>query len=165
MKVTHHAPGCTYARFWTFAGGQQVRPCSCGATSVEMGLTDDYLTALTTAEGLTDLETTLVAEVIVLREEMRTMHKSVVHDCCVAVQQVQRLADTIEKEIAPIVGDKPTVVDRIRAALVIEYPTAVVSASGDMFIGPPLAAWVEEPTPDLGYSLLPPPQSLEGEVR
>jgi len=30
------------------------------------------------------------------------------------------LADTIEKEIAPIVGDKPTVVDRIRAALVVD---------------------------------------------
>jgi hypothetical protein len=48
------------------------------------------------------------------------MFRSVVHECCVAVAQVNALVDTIEKEIAPIVGDKPTVVDRIRAALVVD---------------------------------------------
>lgn len=56
-----------------------------------------------------------------LREQMSTMHPSVVHDCCVIVQQVTALADTIEAEIAPFTkpGDR-TVADRIREALVVK---------------------------------------------
>lgn len=52
---------------------------------------------------------------------IEVMHPSVVHDCCVAVEQVRKLADTIEAEIAPFTkpGDR-TVADRIRAALVVK---------------------------------------------
>jgi hypothetical protein len=57
----------------------------------------------------------LVDEIKRLREEMRTMHKSVVHDCCVAVQQVTALCDASKDDAYSVVA-----VRRVRKALVVE---------------------------------------------
>jgi hypothetical protein len=148
--VKTHEPGCTAGSSWTFARGVEYHPCSCGAPDIPLdypvlverlrksddspdksGWTTEAANAIESlmaerdesdavANRSLDREAERANENRNLREEMRTMHKSVVHDCCVMVQQVIVLADTIEKEIAPIVGDKPTVVDRIRAALVVD---------------------------------------------
>lgn len=88
-----------------------------GDTAVVMIVVDQILDALDAAEE----------ENAELREQMRTMHPSVVHDCCVAVAQVRQLADTIESEIAPFMGGHATVVDRIRGALVVAPVDAPLS--------------------------------------
>ena len=48
------------------------------------------------------------AEVDRLRDEMSTMHRTVVHDCCVQVQSERRLADQLADALKMVLHDRPS---------------------------------------------------------
>lgn len=66
-------------------------------------------------------------EIAALRAEYSTWHPSVVHDCCVAVQQVKTLGDTVERQYGGDTGmanlEAWVNLGQMRAALHVEHPT------------------------------------------